>query len=101
MLDADTRTVKVRMPFDNRDGRLQARHVCRSHAAGAHTPALWCRCRPSSRTVLPAALRRSQAVAVPARELKLGAQIGEQVEVMSGLKAGERIVVKDGVLLND
>jgi cobalt-zinc-cadmium efflux system membrane fusion protein len=40
-------------------------------------------------------------VAVRARELKLGAQIGEQVEVKSGLKAGERIVVKEGVLLND
>ena len=35
------------------------------------------------------------------RTVKLGAQVGDKVEIASGLKAGERVVVKDGVLLND
>jgi cobalt-zinc-cadmium efflux system membrane fusion protein len=36
-----------------------------------------------------------------ARVVKIGAQMGDRVEIVSGLKAGERVVVKNGVLLND
>jgi cobalt-zinc-cadmium efflux system membrane fusion protein len=35
------------------------------------------------------------------RIVTLGAQVGERVEVVAGLKAGERVVTRDGVLLND
>ena len=35
------------------------------------------------------------------RTVEVGASHGDQVEIVSGLKAGERIVVKEGVLLND
>ena len=35
------------------------------------------------------------------RTIKTGAQLGDGIEVIDGLKAGERIVVKDTVLLND
>ena len=35
------------------------------------------------------------------RVIKLGAQIGDRMEVKSGLSAGDRVVVKEGVLLND
>jgi cobalt-zinc-cadmium efflux system membrane fusion protein len=35
-----------------------------------------------------------------ARVVQVGASRGGQVEIVSGLKAGERIVVKEGVLLN-
>jgi cobalt-zinc-cadmium efflux system membrane fusion protein len=35
------------------------------------------------------------------RTVTLGAQAGAQVEVLAGLAPGDRIVVKDGVLLND
>ena len=35
------------------------------------------------------------------RTVQVGASHGEQVEIVSGLRAGERIVVKEGVLLND
>jgi len=36
-----------------------------------------------------------------ARSVELGSDEGERVRVRNGLKAGERIVVKGGVLLND
>jgi cobalt-zinc-cadmium efflux system membrane fusion protein len=102
MLDANTRTVKVRIPFDNRDGRLKPGMFAEASLQE----------RPHSGIVVPMAAiiqvgfaSRAYVEVKPwqfaARDLKLGTQIGEQVEVLSGLKAGERIVVKDGVLLND
>jgi len=102
MLDPDTRTVKVRVPFDNRDGHLKPGMFALA-TLEAH---------PHSGIVVPMAAVIQNGFAsrtfvevkpwqfVP-RDLKLGAQIGEQVEVLGGLKAGDRIVVKDGVLLND
>jgi cobalt-zinc-cadmium efflux system membrane fusion protein len=35
------------------------------------------------------------------RIVKTSTQLGDRIEIVSGLKAGERIVVKDGVLLSD
>ncbi|MRW93619.1 efflux RND transporter periplasmic adaptor subunit [Duganella sp. FT80W] len=102
MLDADTRTVKVRLPFDNRDGRLkpgmfaEATLEARPHAGIVV---------PMSAVIQSGFSSRAFVEVKPwqfaPRDLKLGAQIGEQVEVLSGLKPGERVVVKDGVLLND
>jgi len=102
MLDADTRTVKVRLPFDNRDGRLkpgmfaEATLLARAHAGIVVPMAAVIQSGFASRAFVEVKPWQFQP-----RELKLGAQIGEQVEVLAGLKAGERIVVKDGVLLND
>jgi cobalt-zinc-cadmium efflux system membrane fusion protein len=45
-------------------------------------------------------VERSPQVFTP-RTVEVGASHGEQVEILAGLKAGERIVVKEGVLLND
>ncbi|MYM26086.1 efflux RND transporter periplasmic adaptor subunit [Duganella sp. FT135W] len=102
MLDADTRTVKVRLPFDNRDGRLKPGMFAEATLrARAHSGIVV----PMSAVIQSGFASRAFVEVKPwqfqARELKLGAQIGEQVEVLAGLKAGERIVVKDGVLLND
>ncbi|NYE60704.1 cobalt-zinc-cadmium efflux system membrane fusion protein [Duganella sp. 1224] len=102
MLDADTRTIKVRLPFDNRDGRLKPGMFAEATLLA----------RPHSGLLVPMAAVIQSGFAsrafvevkpwqFEARELKLGAQIGAQVEVLAGLKAGERIVTKDGVLLND
>lgn len=102
MLDADTRTVKVRLPFDNRDGRLKpgmfgaATLLVRAHSGIVVPMAAIIQNGFASRAFVEVKPWQFQP-----RELKLGAQIGEQVEVLSGLRAGERIVVKDGVLLND
>lgn len=102
MLDLDTRTIKVRLPFDNRDGHLKPGMFAEATLLA----------RPHQGLLVPMAAVIQSGFASRAfvevrpwqfapRELKLGAQLGEQVEVLAGLKAGERIVVKDGVLLND
>ncbi|HWW72227.1 MAG TPA: efflux RND transporter periplasmic adaptor subunit, partial [Duganella sp.] len=102
MLDPDTRTVKVRLPFDNRDGRLkpgmfaEATLLSRAHQGVLVPMAAVVQSGFSSRAFVEV-----KPWSFAPRELKLGAQIGQQVEVLAGLKAGERIVVKDGVLLND
>ena len=102
LLDADTRTVKVRLPFDNRDGRLKPGMFAEATLSA----------RPHQGILVPMAAVVQGGFSSHAfvevspwrfapREVKLGVQIGQQVEVLAGLRAGERIVVKDGVLLND
>lgn len=102
LLDADTRTVKVRLPFDNRDGHLKPGMFAEATLSS----------QPHQGILVPMAAVVQGGFSSHAfvevspwrfapREVKLGAQIGQQVEVLAGLKAGERIVVKDGVLLND
>ena len=102
MLDPDTRTVKLRVPFENRDGRLKPGMFA--------TATLRARPRPAILVPLTAVVQGGFASRVfvetapwrfTAREVTLGAQVGDNVEVLSGLAAGARIVVKDGVLLND
>lgn len=102
MLDADTRTVKVRLAFDNRDGRLKPGMFAQATLHGrAHQGIVV----PMTAVIQTGFTSRAFVEVKPgqfaARDLTLGAQIGEQVEVLSGLKADERVVVKGGVLLND
>lgn len=102
MLDPDTRTVKLRVPFENRDGRLKPGMFA--------TATLSARPRPAILVPLTAVVQGGFASRVfvetapwrfTAREVTLGTQVGDNVEVLSGLAAGARIVVKDGVLLDD
>ncbi|HTD03020.1 efflux RND transporter periplasmic adaptor subunit, partial [Undibacterium sp.] len=102
LLDADTRTVKVRMAFDNRDGRLKpgmfAAATFRERAHEGITV-------PATAVVQSGFYSRAFVEVAPwqfePRVLKLGMQIEDRVEVLAGLKAGERVVVREGVLLND
>lgn len=102
MLDADTRTVKLRIPLANRDGRLKPGMFAVATLQGrTHTAIV----APMTAIVQSGFASRVFVETRPwvfaAREVRLGAQNGEQVEVLAGLKEGERIVVKGGVLLND
>ena len=102
VLDPETRTVKVRVAIDNRAGAFKPGMFAHAGFDGA----------PRRAIVVPAAavlqsglstrvmVERSPMVFTP-RTVQVGASHGEQVEIVSGLKAGERIVVKEGVLLND
>ena len=124
VLDADTRTVKVRVALANPAGRLRpgmfasavfsaATHRAVTVPAAAliqdgFNTRVYVEIRPwtyesrivktgaqvSSRTATVAAGAASSAASGPAS----GAA---QVEVEAGLKAGERIIVKDAVLLHD
>lgn len=102
LLDADTRTVKVRIAVDNRAGRLRPGMFASVVFSGAaHTAVVV----PAAALVQSGFNTRvfveKAAGEFEARSVKTGAQLGDRVEVVSGLQAGERIVVKDGVLLND
>ncbi len=102
ILDADTRTTKVRLVFDNPDGRLkpgmfaQATFLSQPHEGIVI---------PMSAIVQSGFYTRAFVEVAPwqfePRVIKLGAQIGDRMEVKSGLAAGDRVVVKEGVLLND
>lgn len=102
VLDPETRTVKVRVAIDNRAGTFKPGMFAHAGFAGASRRALLVpaaavlQSGPSTRVMV----ERSPQVFTP-RTVEVGASHGEQVEILAGLKAGERIVVKEGVLLND
>ncbi|MGX9733360.1 efflux RND transporter periplasmic adaptor subunit [Janthinobacterium aestuarii] len=102
VLDPETRTVKVRVAIDNRAGAFKPGMFAHAGFAGASRRALLVpasavlQSGPSTRVMV----ERSPLVFTP-RTVQVGANHGDQVEIVSGLRAGERIVVKEGVLLND
>jgi cobalt-zinc-cadmium efflux system membrane fusion protein len=102
LLDPDTRRVKVRMQFDNRDGRLKPGMFAKAtFLAKAHQGLLV----PLTAVVQSGLYARVFVEVQPwrfePRVVQLGARVGDRVEIVSGLKANERVVVKDGVLLDD
>lgn len=102
LLDPDTRTVQVRVAIDNREGRFKPGMFARVSFSGASYQALLA---PASALLQSGLFTRVFVEQSPfrfeSRVVSVGASIGDRVEVLSGLKAGERIVIKDGVLLND
>ncbi len=102
ILDPDTRTVKVRIAIDNEAGRLRAGMFAKVIFSGpVHTasmvPATALVQRGFSTRVF---VERSSWQFEP-RIVHTGTLSGDHVEIASGLEAGERIVIKDGVLLSD
>jgi cobalt-zinc-cadmium efflux system membrane fusion protein len=102
MLDPDTRTVKVRMVFDNASHRL--------------LPSMFANVvflqKPHRGLLVPTtALVQGQEGAkvfvevapwtFEARAVKAGIQAGPDTEILEGLKAGERLAGKEGVVFND
>ena len=102
VLDPDTRTVKVRIALQNPAGRFRPGMFARVQFAGAAHKAVVV---PASALVQAGFDTRVFVETAPwsfqPHVVKTGAQIGERIEVVDGLKAGERIVVQDAVLLND
>ena len=102
LLDPDTRTIKVRIAFPNASGRFKpgmfakVTFLERTHSAIVVPTTAVIQSGFDSRVFVEVAPWPFEP-----RVLQLGAQIESQVEVRSGLKAGERVVVKEGVLLND
>lgn len=102
VLDAQTRTVPVRVAIDNRAGEVKPGMFARVRFAAASRPALLVPATAllqnglHTRVFVEQAPQRFQP-----RVVTVGDTAGGNVEVLSGLRAGERIVVRDGVLLND
>ncbi len=101
VLDSETRTVKVRVAIDNRSGIFKPGMFAHAGFAGATRRGLMV---PSAALLQSGLVTRVMVERGPlrfeARVVQVGASRGDQVEIVSGLKAGERIVVKEGVLLN-
>ena len=102
VLDAETRTVKVRVSIDNRSGAFKPGMFAHAGFAGASRRAILVPAAAVLQSGLSTRVMVERAPLVFApRTVQVGASHGEQVEIVSGLQAGERIVVKEGVLLND
>ena len=101
VLNPQTRMIEVRCLVDNRSGRLKPEmYAVTRIAAGEKTQAL----------VVPKAAIQDvggQSVVFVAREgqsyqkkiVRLGREDGDQVEILEGLKAGEKVVSTGGFLL--
>ena len=102
VLDPDTRRTKVRIAFENPDTKLKPNMFA---DATFVAPKRMVQVVPTLALVLKDESDRVFVEVAPwtfeARTVEVNFQQGDQAIVESGLKAGERIVVKGGVLLND
>lgn len=102
VLDADTRRTKVRIAFDNSDRRLRPGMFATSsfHAASQKRMVV-----PTSALLLKDDVTQVYIETAPwtfeARTVDVAFQQGDEALLAGGVKAGERIVVKGGVLLGD
>lgn len=102
MLDPETRSVKVRVAVTNTDGRFRPGMFAHVAFDGQKQEALTIPLSAVQQNGLEVRVFIEQeAHRYTPRTVTVGAQLNDRVEVTSGLKAGDRIVIKDGVLLND
>lgn len=100
-VSANTRTLKARFEVDNRSGRLTPGMLLKMSVAG----------RASERLVLPAEavirtgtravaiVRKGEGTFEP-REIQLGSDFGDQLEVVEGLKEGDQVVASGQFLVD-
>ena len=102
VLDADTRRTKVRIAFENPERKLKPNMFAN---ATFLAPSHMAQVVPTLALVLKDESDQVFVEVAPwtfeARTVEVGFQQGDQAVVERGLKAGERIVVKGGVLLSD
>jgi cobalt-zinc-cadmium efflux system membrane fusion protein len=102
VLDPDTRRTKVRIAFPNADLRLKPNMFA---TATFLAPRQTMPTIPTTALVLRDETDQVFVEVAPwtfeARPVEVAFQQGDQALVQSGVKIGERIVVKGGVLLND
>jgi cobalt-zinc-cadmium efflux system membrane fusion protein len=102
ILDPDTRRTKVRIAFDNPDVRLKPNMFADATflAPRQRVPVV-----PTQAVILKNENDQVFVEVAPwtyeARPVEVGFQQGDRSIVQRGLKPGERVVVKGGVLLND
>jgi membrane fusion protein, heavy metal efflux system len=102
ILDPDTRRTKVRIAFDNPDVRLKPNMFADATflAPRQKVPVI-----PTQAVILKNENDQVFVEVAPwtyeARPVEVGFQQGDRSIVQHGLKPGERVVVKGGVLLND
>lgn len=101
-LDPDTRTIRVRVAIDNQQGLFKPGMFAAVSFAGHSRQALLI---PASALLQSGLYTRvfveQQPFRYVSRIVRVGSSVGDRVEVLEGLKTGERIVTANGVLLND
>ncbi len=102
VVDTDTRRTKVRIAFDNPDGRLRPGMFA---TATFHAETRTFAIAPTSALVLKDEATQVYVEIAPwrfePRTVDIAFQQGEEAFIASGIKAGDRIVVRGGVLLGD
>jgi cobalt-zinc-cadmium efflux system membrane fusion protein len=102
VLDTDTRRIRVRIAFNNPDGRLRPGMFA---TATFHAEARALAVAPTRALVLKGDAIQVYVETAPwhfePRTVDIAFQQGEQAFITSGIKAGDRIVIKGGVLLGD
>ena len=100
-VSASTRTLQARFEVDNRSGRLTPGMLLRLQVAGRGVARLVVPAEAVIRTGprAVAIVRRDKARFEP-RELTLGVELGEQVEVLQGLAEGDEVVVSGQFLVD-
>ena len=101
-LDPDTRRNKTRISFQNKDGKLQPNMFANVHILLPQPNLIM--------VPITSILMNDDTTSVYAetspwvferREVQLGTEDGQEVRVLSGLKAGDRIAIEGGIFIND
>jgi cobalt-zinc-cadmium efflux system membrane fusion protein len=102
LIEPDTRRLKVRVRLNNADGALKPNMFATLTLATNGGPAISV---PQSALLMnndaTSILVETRPWTFERRQVQIGEDAGNQVYVLSGVKSGERVVVKGGVLLDD
>ena len=102
VLEPDTRRQKVRIALANPDGTLLPNMYATVHLAGTPAGGVWV---PQSALLMNndtiSVLREVRPWVFQRRIVRISDETDATAHVLSGLQAGDRVVVRGGVLLND
>jgi Cu(I)/Ag(I) efflux system membrane fusion protein len=100
-VNASTRTLQARFEVDNKGGKLVPGMLLRLQVNGATSSRLVAPAEAIIRTGTRAvAIVRKESGAFEPREVKLGADLGDQLEITEGLTAGDQVVVSGQFLVD-
>jgi Cu(I)/Ag(I) efflux system membrane fusion protein len=100
-VNAATRTLQARFEVDNKAGKLVPGMLLRLQVTGATTSRLVVPAEAVLRTGTRAVvIVRKDPSAFEPREVKLGADLGDQLEVVEGLAEGDQVVVSGQFLVD-
>lgn len=100
-VSASTRTLQARFEVDNKAGKLVPGMLLRLQVAGATNSRLLVPSEAVIRTGMRAvAIVRKDAGTFEPREVKLGADLGDQLEVLDGLREGDEVVTSGQFLID-
>ena len=100
-VSANTRTLQARFEVDNRSGKLTPGMLLRLQVAGATKSRLVVPSEAVIRTGTRAvAIVRKKGNAFEPHEVKLGADLGDQLEVLDGLREGDEVVTSGQFLID-